>query len=188
MHIVSIYGSPHKNGFSSTLHDLFLEGIEDLSIEVKRIDVYDLTVSPCIDCGNCKKSFSCIYNDMITIYDEIKNSIGFVISSPVYFTSIPGQLKIFFDRFQLFWEYEKRGNLVVKDKPSFFISTGGAEYENMFKPAFITVKHYLNTIGSHINEDDVFYLSSVDNLNEIPVDLKEKIKELGRKFAQKLLR
>ena len=188
MYFLSIYGSPHTNGFSSTIHDSFVENFNESGLEVKRLDIYKLKISPCIACGNCQEESNCIHSDdMIEIYKLVQNASGVIISSPLYFTSIPGMLKLFIDRFQLFWEMERRGEFVSENKPSFFISTGGSQYDNMFLPSYKTIKHYLKTVGCTLKEQDVLYLSNVDLLDVVPKEIKNKAFSMGREFLKKIL-
>ncbi|MCL4377851.1 MAG: NAD(P)H-dependent oxidoreductase, partial [Actinobacteria bacterium] len=76
--IIAIYGSPRRGGNTDILMNMFLEGVDKLrenkafKINVKKIFLSTLNISPCRECCNCSKTGECIIDDdMQKIYPKI---------------------------------------------------------------------------------------------------------------------
>lgn len=83
MKTLIINGSPHLKGNTHTLIDIL---VNNISGEYKIIDAYYTNISPCTDCGYCKKNEGCAKkDDMTTVYEHIDECDNIVIASPVYF-------------------------------------------------------------------------------------------------------
>jgi len=180
---LSIYGSPGSEGFSSTLHNEFLKAFEEKGIKIVKVFPYRSDINPCIACGNCRDKPQCIYNDDMTeIYSLIREADFITISSPLYFSSFPSPLKALIDRCQLIWEERRRLHSVDRFKRGFFISTGGAEYNNMFAGVVMGIKHYFNSIGVTFSAENTVLLPGVDALGQISLDILNKIRHTGNTF------
>lgn len=106
-----LFASPRSNGFTKTLLDAFLNGL-DSNYEIKIIDCYKLSPMPCDDCGLCKKADGCKFSDLDE-YDRLLNSSELlVIATPVYNLSVPSPLKAAMDRSQRY--FNKRFSLGIK--------------------------------------------------------------------------
>lgn len=94
-------GSPRKNGNTAALINLLTE---NLSGEYGIINAYDSNISPCIDCGYCRKKGVCAVNDdMSGVYEYVKDCDNIVIASPIYFSELTGPLLSVCSRFQAFY-------------------------------------------------------------------------------------
>ena len=151
--VLALFGSPHRKGMSGTLHEELIRPLAEKAA-IKRVFTYELSIEPCDDCGGCRSESRCIKDDMMgPLYDELEESDILTISSPLYFTSLPGPLKTFIDRCQVIWEKRKRGEAGKPGKKGFFICSAEGNYRDMFMPAVITVRHFFNTIGYSFEED-----------------------------------
>jgi len=187
-YILSIFASPFKKGYSSEIHDIFLSEFIDQGLEVRRVYVYDLNISSCTACGYCRKASECIIqDDMAFLYDDIRNADLITISSPVYFSSVPGRLKDLIDRCQVLWNQTKREKKSFVLKDGFFMSIGGAVYENMFTASILTVRHLFNTVNAVSDRDDYILLSGSDDFDELPAETRKKALEMGGKYCTRLL-
>lgn len=182
---LSIYGSPRSEGFSSTLHNEFLKAFEEKGIKIVKIFPYKSDINPCIACGNCRDKPQCIYNDDMTeIYSLIREADFITISSPLYFSSFPSPLKGLMDRCQLIWEELRRTDSVKKRKQGFFISTGGADYNNMFAGVLMGIKHYFNSIGVTFSAENTVLLPGADDLGQISLEIINKTLYTGKAFIK----
>lgn len=180
---LSIHGSPKSEGFSSSLHNEFLKPFKDSGINITKVYAYKLNVNPCIACGNCRDKPQCIYNDDMTeIYSLIRDADFIIISSPLYFSSFPSPLKAIIDRCQLIWEERRRIHSVDRLKQGFFISTGGAEYSNMFAGVLMGIKHYFNSIGTSFYQENTLLLPGADTMDEISLEILNKTRYTGKTF------
>lgn len=98
--IVVITGSPRKNGNSFAMTDAFIKAAESKNHTVTRFDAAMMDVSGCHACETCyKTSKACsIDDDFNTIAPVILNSDVVVFTMPVYWYSIPAQLKSVIDK------------------------------------------------------------------------------------------
>ena len=182
MKVLALYGSPHQQGISSRAHDIFLAPLAEAGAVVTKLNAYDLRVLPCIDCGVCAKEPRCIYDDMSDVYSLFNDVEAITISSPVYFTSLPGPLKNIIDRCQLIWEEKRRNPDRGKALAGYFIATAGSNYRNIFDPSITVVRHLFNTLGCVYDEKDFFLLPGVDNNSEGPEQNYDVLFRRGREF------
>ena len=187
MKIAAIFGSPHLTGFSSSLHEIFLSPAEERGISISRIPAYTSIINPCIDCGICRDESRCYYDDgMKSIYKQLRDSDGITISSPVYFSSLPGPLKNLIDRCQLFWEEQRRNQVHDRRKKAFFLATAGSSYSNVFSPSVVTIRHLFNTLNCSFDENEFYLLPGVDDLGAVPEISRQTVLEAGKKFVDYL--
>jgi hypothetical protein len=142
--VIALYGSPRRGGNTDELLDRFIEGLRDcgrfsnggLILDVEKIIVSNLKISPCRECRHCSLDGECIVNDeMQQIYPKMMECDLLIIASPVFFTSVSGHLKAFIDRFQRFWalKYELDKNIISKtDRKGIIISCAGSKPPDIF--------------------------------------------------------
>lgn len=164
--IAAVYGSPRKQGNTEILMDAFLEQVEK-SEEVKRFYLRDMTLKPCIECGGCDKTGVCVFKDDISgIYDYIENASSLIISSPIFFASVPAQVKAFIDRSQPFWARKyvlgQKSSIIRK---GFFICVGAINTDKYFKSSKLVVQSYLNVMD--IKYEGELFFPGVDAKGEI---------------------
>jgi multimeric flavodoxin WrbA len=95
-------------------------------------------------------------------YNLIREADVITVSFPLYFSTVPAQLKLFIDRSQLFWEMQKR-NEFIKNKTGIIIATAGNNYNDMFTCAEKTMRHFFKTVNAKYNKDYSVFLSSTDD-------------------------
>lgn len=100
MKMIGIAGSPRKQGNSATLLNCVLEGAAEKGVEkLPVVHLNDLVFKGCQNCGGCDDTGVCVLEDDLTpVYDDLREADIWVLSSPIYFDGISGQLKLFFDR------------------------------------------------------------------------------------------
>ncbi len=98
--IVVITGSPRKNGNSFAMTDAFIESAEKKGHIVKRFDAAMMNIGGCRACETCfKKGKPCSFDDDFnTIAPAILEADVLVFSMPVYWYTIPAQIKGVIDR------------------------------------------------------------------------------------------
>ena len=98
--IVVITGSPRKNGNSFTMTDAFIQAAEAKGHTVTRFDAAMKKVGGCRACETCfKTGKACSFDDDFnTIAPAILEADAVVFTMPVYWYSIPAQIKGVIDR------------------------------------------------------------------------------------------
>jgi multimeric flavodoxin WrbA len=105
MKIMAIMGSPRHKGDTNFVVDRFITGAESAGHTVKKIHVANLNFKGCSGCMACseKKVEICVHNDDFTaLVPEIRDTDCLLISTPIYFGHMTGNLKNFMDRFYTF--------------------------------------------------------------------------------------
>lgn len=107
MKVVGICGSPKKQN-STTAFGLnkALESVEACGVRTELIELSRYSFQGCIDCGKCRKEYTCSLDDDFTRElipllkdDDIK---GIILASPVYFGGVTHLMKAFIDRCVVF--------------------------------------------------------------------------------------
>ena len=138
--IIILVGSMRKNGNTARLVQSFADGaVQNNNVEI--VDVADYNVNPCIGCNSCfvREGNKCFQDDdMVKIYEKLRNADIVVIASPVYFYGISAQLKAIVDRLHTpmrnTFHIKKLGLLLV----------GAAQLPNLFDPILMQYQMVLD--------------------------------------------
>ena len=101
MKIVAIAGSPRKNGNSTSLMRLAVEGAQERGATAVVFSAKEMNVAGRLACGSCKRAADavCVQNDdMHAVYAEIRDSDALLLASPVYFYGLTSWIKQVVDR------------------------------------------------------------------------------------------
>ena len=98
--IVVITGSPRKNGNSFAMTDAFIKAAEEKGHTITRFDAALNKVGGCRACETCfSTGKACTFDDDFnTIAPAILEADAIVFTTPVYWYSIPAQIKGVIDR------------------------------------------------------------------------------------------
>jgi multimeric flavodoxin WrbA len=99
-------GSPRPNGGTAKMAAIFSEMWKNAAPDNKTVTInaYAAAVRPCIHCGCCRKTPSCVYGDYAEIHNGFRAADVIVVTSPVYGLGFPAPLKAIFDRTQQYFE------------------------------------------------------------------------------------
>lgn len=184
MLLLSIFGSPRKNGFSSRLHEEMIIPFKERGFFIERIYAYETDVMPCTGCGWCANNSGCSINDGMTgIYRLIKTADVISISSPLYFSSFPSPLKAIIDRCQLLWEEGRRDKPAQTNGKGLFICAAGDEYNGMFDGVSMAIRHFYNAINISYNPEDAILYPQSDSSAEISLEFIKKARIIGEKYS-----
>jgi len=152
MLLLCIQGSPRKDGNTATITSVFAEEAKSMGAEVEFINVADKNISPCIECGTCEeKGFCPINDDMQQIYHLFVKADFILIGTPMFFYSLPAQLKALIDRAQTLWSRRYIFNLSDPGRlwrKGFMIAVGATKGKNLFEGANLTAKYFFDAIGA----------------------------------------
>ena len=100
MSTVCLLGSPRRDGNSDTLAKRFTTCAMQYGTPVKTFALSELTYNGCINLFRCKSDLNhCGQTDgLMPVLAAIADAQVLVLASPVYFTSVTGQMKLAIDR------------------------------------------------------------------------------------------
>ena len=99
MDIIALMGSPRKNSNTDILLDEMIKGAKEAGHTVTKYCVGDLNISACKGCGTCMTGRNCVLDDDgLKISHEIREADGLIVSTPIYFGQMTGELKVLIDR------------------------------------------------------------------------------------------
>lgn len=103
MKILSVLGSPRKDGNTAEMLKTYIEGVKtrNQDVEITTIQPSEEVIRPCMGCNACKGGSpkACIIDDdMKKYYGELNSANVIILATPVYWFTMTSQLKIFIDR------------------------------------------------------------------------------------------
>ena len=169
--ICAVYGSPRRNGNTSTLLKKAIEGARDEGAEVSEIVLRDKKISPCLEIYGCRESGRCVIkDDFHEVIDLILESQGLILASPIFFYSLSAQAKLLIDRCQSLWmkkyyiEKADRKNWTPIRK-GLFISLGATKGKKLFEGPLLTVRYFFDVLDMEL-EKSLLY-RGIDHEGEI---------------------
>jgi multimeric flavodoxin WrbA len=97
--VLVISASPRKGGNSDLLADQFVKGALEAGNQVEKVRLSELKIHYCQGCQVCLDKGICIKpDDADTLGEKMVQADVIAFATPVYFYSMAGQLKVFFDR------------------------------------------------------------------------------------------
>jgi len=144
-----INGSPRKNGDTMTIIN---EMKKYLDGEVEIINTYSDDIHPCVDCRYCWKNNGCAIKDkMQDVYKMLDEVDNVIISSPIYFSELTGQMLNFASRLQRYYSYryiQKNMDFKLKPKKAAIILAGGGDGNH--EPAIKSAKIIFKVINAEL--------------------------------------
>lgn len=102
MKIITIMGSPKKNGKTAMSLEMFENNMQSQGHEVERINVTDYKINCCLGCYACMSKADepgCIQkDDALYIFNKMFAADVIVYASPLYSFEFTAQIKPFIDR------------------------------------------------------------------------------------------
>jgi multimeric flavodoxin WrbA len=121
MKVLALIGSPRKGGNTDLLAGEVLRGAQERGHAVRKLYLYDYTISLCTDCRACKGGdLTCCLNDeMVQIYPLMEGADVIVFATPLYWYGPSAKMKMLIDRMRPFVENKKlKGKRAVIVVPS----------------------------------------------------------------------
>lgn len=151
MNIIAISGSPRRGNTEFVLKR-FLLGAEKLGHKVELVLLREKRIERCCGCLECDKEGKChIVDDMSIIGERMRSNELIVFGSPVYYSTVSGLMKDFFDRMNPFYSNKQLGG---KSLVSVYV---GAQ-PNMPDKALAIMETMANSMGMNLVGD--LYISA----------------------------
>jgi len=170
--IIALLGSPLPEGNTAILLDKAIGGARDAGCDVRRIDVPELGFTPCREFYFCKNHDRCMMeDDMDEMYELFKELDSLIIATPVMTMGVPGALKSFMDRFQVFFcaKYLRNSRLVAvekrKSRKTLLISISGMNLPHNFDGIRLCAESFCNIIDCNLADE--LYVRDMDNKKDL---------------------
>ena len=170
--VIGILGSPLAEGNTALLLDQALKGAGDAGCTVEKIVVATLDFQACQEMMFCKEHETCIIDDdMQEIYPKFRELDGLIVATPVMTMGIPGKLKSFIDRFQVFFMAKYiRKKPMISDKKRYerkglFICISGMKIPEVFIGAKLTIKAFFNIIDCQYSDE--LLINDMDTISDL---------------------
>jgi len=172
--VIGILGSPLTEGNTALLFDRALKGAEDAGCTIEKIVVVNLDFQACQEMMFCTDHDTCIMDDdMQAMYPKFRELDGLIVATPVMTMGIPGKLKSFIDRFQVFFmaKYMRKKSLVSderkKKRRGLFICISGMKIPEVFIGAKLTMKAFFEIIDCQYSDELLINdMDTIRNLRE----------------------
>jgi len=178
--LCAVFGSPRRKGNTSILLRKAIEGARNAGAEVTEIVLRDKKLSPCLEIYGCKKSGECVIkDDFHEIVEQMLESNGVMLASPIFFYSVSAHTKMLIDRCQSLWmkkyyiDKADRKNWIPKRK-GLFISLGATNGKKLFDGPLLTVKYFFDVLDMTIHKSLLYRGIDLEGeINEYPEYLEE---------------
>ena len=166
--IIALLGSPLPEGNTAKLLNKAIAGAEAAGADVRLIRAPDLEISACREFYFCRENETCIMEDDFTpLVPAFREMDSLIIATPVMTMGVPGHLKSFMDRFQVFFcaKYIRKDRLVSKEKRrmrrTLLLSISGMNLPNNFDGVKLTTESFCDVIDCRY--DDELFIRDMDN-------------------------
>jgi len=191
MKIVSLIGSPRPDGNSTQIAKRFIETAKILGAEIRTFPLNRMTYRGCQGCCACKTGHdACVLGDDLTeALAAIKEADVLMVSSPIYYGDIPGQVKSFIDRTFSYMVPDYIANpkcsRLASGKKLVLIFTQGAPDEKMFAEV---PKRYGDILNRVLASGEVRLIRACGvGAGGVPKDVPEKALRQAEEIARGLL-
>jgi len=170
--VIGILGSPLNEGNTAILLDRALKGAADAGCATETIAVNSLDFQPCMEMMFCREHETCTMDDdMQQAYGKIRDADSIIVATPVMTMGIPGRLKSFMDRFQVFFmaKYVRNEPLVPPEKrkvrKGLFICIAGMKIPEVFVGAKLTAAAFFDIVDCPLHDE--LLVSDMDTIKDI---------------------
>lgn len=188
--IVAIYGSPRREGNTSTLLKQSVRGAADAGTTVTEFVLRDLKMSPCLEIYACKESGLCaIKDDFDMVRDHLTAAKGVMLASPIFFYTVSAQVKILMDRCQSLWVKKYWIDKIpfsqwTPTRRGLFISAGATGGKKLFDGALMSVKYFFDVLDTELWQSLLYRnLDFEGDVNRFPQYLDESY-QAGQQLAE----
>ncbi len=187
MLVLGIQGSPRKKGNTNMLLSAFMDEAESLGAHTISFDINKKNILPCDGGRTCEKKGKCPISDDMNheLYPLLWEAEVIVMATPIFFYSVPAQLKSLIDRSQALWS---RKYMLKLDDPGrkwrhgFMLAQGATKGKNLFEGINLTAKYFFDAVGA--NYDGSLEYRHIENPGDIAehpsalMDAKKKAEDI----------
>jgi len=191
--VIGLLGSPLSEGNTAQLLARAVQGARDAGCTVELIPVTSLDFQGCQEMFFCRDHETCILDDdMQQVYPKFKEMDGLILATPVMTMGIPGTLKGFMDRFQVFFmaKYFRHQSFIPperrKSRAGLFICISGMDIPEVFVGPKLTTRAFFDIIDCQYQDE--LLVNGMDGILDITTrpDLLDAAYRKGFALGQSL--
>lgn len=173
--VLILEGSARPNGNSCLLADEFARGAAEAGCTVEKIAVARKKVAGCLGCNACQRNGgSCVQrDDMPEIQEKMLDADVIVLASPIYFYSMPAQLKAVLDRSYAFFPQ-------LAGKPFYFLITCAAPEASFTETMLASLRGFTCCVPDAKEGGIVLGVNAMDAGDVRKTDAPAQAYQLGR--------
>jgi multimeric flavodoxin WrbA len=156
INITAIYGSPRRQGNTAALLTRAVAGARAAGAVVSEVVLRDLKMSPCLEIYGCKQAGRCvIQDDFHQVLNQLMNSQGIMLASPIFFYTVSSHTKILMDRCQSLWvkKYWIDQAPFGPRKPTrkgLVICAGATRGKKLFEGTLLSIRYFFDVLDMEI--------------------------------------
>jgi multimeric flavodoxin WrbA len=163
--VLILQGSPRADGNCSLIAGWAAGAAEEAGYSAEVVYPHDLWITGCIGCYQCYNTGFCTFDDdMTTIISSLRHARLLIICTPVYTSTVPGELKLVIDRFQAYHaEMTLAGRVVSRN--GLLFSLAGRTGEDNFTCVTRVIHDFMENL--HITPSGEVLVDGIDRLRDV---------------------
>jgi multimeric flavodoxin WrbA len=163
--VLILQGSPRADGNCSLIAGWAAGAAEEAGYSAEVVYPHDLWITGCIGCYQCYNTGFCTFDDdMTTIISSLRHARLLIICTPVYTSTVPGELKLVIDRFQAYHaEMTLAGRVVPRN--GLLFSLAGRTGEDNFTCVTRVIHDFMENL--HITPSGEVLVDGIDRLRDV---------------------
>ncbi|MDR0813333.1 MAG: flavodoxin family protein [Oscillospiraceae bacterium] len=130
---IIINGSPRVGANSDAIAAFAKKHFAEHGIDAVIYNIRDMKIHPCVGCDTCKGEPVCVFSDDATeLITRLISAQRSLLVAPLYYTNLPGTVKVLIDRFYVNYDPWKYGGKRAPDPARRFgtvLTYGGSPEE-----------------------------------------------------------
>jgi multimeric flavodoxin WrbA len=187
MKILVLNASPKKKGKVAGLLSAVIEGANGAP-DVEWIDVYGLSIKPCLSCMKCRPDKPCALprDDAHAVAEKIAAADVLVVGTPTYWGNMSAPLKALFDRIVTTLEHIEITGLPkhrLKGKRAVIVTAASSPWPFALLPAHAggAVRSVRTVLaGGGVTIAGTLVLGGTRSMDEIPPRAVRRARSIGR--------
>ncbi len=159
MKLCVVIGSGRVGGNTEQLADAFIKGAEEAGHEAVKIHLGKVKIGPCLGCNGCVAGGACVQKDDFPLFARaFLDCDALVLTTPLYFWGISGQLKSLIDRIYSIGEKDPKGYFKYPMKKCAMLCTAADSDRHFW--AFELVEQYYRRLVNYMHWEDLGLLAA----------------------------
>ena len=187
--VLVIKGSTRAGGNTDVLADAAAEGAAATGHEVTMLTLREHHFSGCIHCGGCTRDGRCHVTDaMQDIFKLLDRADHVVLAAPMFFMSLPWNVKAMIDRCQMYWARQyvlkQASGRVHPGGNCLALLVGGTDFKTLFDAPTLVLRAWCHSLEMKLHLG--LTLRKIDAKGDVAkhTEFLSEARELGGRIAE----